>query len=440
MKRKSFPSVTLALGLIAGTLFAAPTEEREWTSTAGTKIRAMANAVADGEVELKTADGRVLKVPLDKLVATDREMLESHFEMAVSDTVGEGAAMAGGSGGEAASGLAHPLGAISGPISTPGDKSQYLVYLPQTLVEGRKAPVILYTGPGGGGKAIVNDFVPGAELCGWIVACSMNSRNGQDFPENHEYCEDSLKHLFETLPIDEDRVYFSGSSGGGATCLYNAGRIKHAGAMPMAAYMPGSTSVSGGNYFFINGATDYNRYTSANAVKNFGDASIQRFHPGGHGGKKDPTLFTEGMVWLNGRYLADEKNGSDDERLDYEAAVIEWIEQLKGSEPWRAYALALFLKEEYGISSANTGAVEAVVSDLGGDVANVQYADGLKAIDDFARKEFGDMGTGSKSEHTTAGIQSAARKLASEYSQASKIVEIANALAEPTVPIGGKKK
>jgi hypothetical protein len=50
---------------------AAPTAERDWTSTSGTKITAVAEAVTDGKVELVTSAGRRLTVPLDKLVEGD---------------------------------------------------------------------------------------------------------------------------------------------------------------------------------------------------------------------------------------------------------------------------------------------------------------------------------------------------------------------------------
>ena len=90
-----------------------------------------------------------------------------------------------------------------------------------------------------------------------------------------------MKHLIGSLPVDPQRVYFTGGSGGGAMSFYNAARIPSAGAMPHIGYIPDDTTLKGGDFFVINGATDYNRYTSAAAVKSFGKNAIHRFFVGG---------------------------------------------------------------------------------------------------------------------------------------------------------------
>lgn len=58
------------------------------------------------------------------------------------------------------------------------------------------------------------------------------------------------------------------------------------------------------------------------------------------------------MTWLNGRYLADNKSKSTltDARLDWEAAMIEWINGMKATEAHRAYYWARFLQDDYKIS------------------------------------------------------------------------------------------
>jgi hypothetical protein len=54
---------------------AAP-EERTWTDSRGRKVTGTLVGVAGGIVEIKNADGKVIKVPLKKLSAADQEFVE----------------------------------------------------------------------------------------------------------------------------------------------------------------------------------------------------------------------------------------------------------------------------------------------------------------------------------------------------------------------------
>ena len=85
--------------------------------------------------------------------------------------------------------------------------------------------------------------------------------------------------------------------------FYNASKMKAAGGMPHIGYIPQEVSAPSGHFFVINGTTDYNRYVSAQAVKILGKNAIHRFFVGAHQLGPD-WLCKEGMVWLNGKYLA----------------------------------------------------------------------------------------------------------------------------------------
>jgi hypothetical protein len=434
---QSLPLLTLTASLL---LFAAsastadPTEKRPWKSTAGTSITAQATGITNNQVSLTTTDGRTLSVPLDKLAVEDRTFLLKHFQIEPAPAPAPPASGNNPSTSTAtpASGLAHPLSQTIGPITT-SKNSQYLVYLPSSLKADRDAPLLFFTSAGGGNPKAIDLMTQGAEVNGWIVATSIESSNKLGFEENHRHTKNCLDHLFDTLPIDKDRVYFTGGSGGGATAFYNAGRINHAGAIPMIGYIPDGTTVSGGNYFVINGATDYNRYTSAHARKQFGSNAIHRFNPRGHS-KGPDWLIAEGMTWLNGRYLSGNSKELAGERLDFETSLINWIKQLQtNNEPWRAYDWALFLKDEYDISGPNEATVEQLVTQLAADPINHKYVEGLAELDEFSRSNLADHGTGSLMDHTTSGIQRAAEKLAADYAGVPHIEEVAQALAQPTV-------
>ncbi|MEM8955489.1 MAG: hypothetical protein AAGD22_15150 [Verrucomicrobiota bacterium] len=427
-----FFAVSLMLFLLffdgSPALYAAePTEERAWNSTAGTTITAKATRIENEVVTLITGDGRSIEVPLGKLSEADQAFVTNHFQ---DDPAAPPPATS--STGTPVADLAHPLGQTVGPITTP-EGSNYFVYLPTTLKSDRKAPLILFTNAGGGSAKIVDHMIEGAELNGWIAACSVESRNKNDTDDNHRHCRNAVEHLFATLPIDEDRLYFTGGSGGGAMSLRNASEMNHAGAIPMIGYIPSGATVSGGDYVVINGATDYNRYTSAHARKTFGDNAVHRFHPGGH--SKGPFwLMTDAMTRLNGRYLADKGKDLTEERTDFEASLINWIQKLRDSnEPWRSYEWALFLQEEYEISGPNQPTVQELVAELGADEINRKYVEGLAALDEFSEDQFSGVSTGSLMGHSTTSIQRAAEELAEKYAGIPHIEETAIALGKPTV-------
>ena len=424
--------LAILLTLSVSSLSAEPTEQRDWKSTAGTTITAEAVKVDGGKVTLKAADGREFAVPLDKFVEEDQEFLKEHFEIkppepgqpvASSSTVIE-------------EGLAHPVGTVSGPIDA-GGGSNYFVYVPKSLREGRKAPILFYNGASGGSAKTIQRYSEGAEVNGWILAASVESKNGPEHPEgNHEHTKRCLAHLLEALPIDEERVYFSGNSGGGAMSFYNALRIKSMGNMPFIGYSPDKKYPKGQYCYGIGGTNDYNRYLTASAVDEYGDQGMHRLGVGGHSNGPD-WLGDEGITWLNGRYLGDRRKETalDDERLDFEASMITWIRDLQGRSPYRAHYWCNFLQEDYEISGPNAEIVAGLFTELNADQNNVLYTEGVAAIDEFSEKYYASEGgsTGSQFNHTTSSIESAAGKLAAKYAGVPEIEDVAKKLGEPTV-------
>ena len=87
------------------------------------------------------------------------------------------------SGAEPATDLPHPQGEVVGPIDT-GEGAKYFLYLPKTLKKNQKAPLLFYTNSGGGNKANLNSITEGAELCGWIMAISVESKNQNTIDQN----------------------------------------------------------------------------------------------------------------------------------------------------------------------------------------------------------------------------------------------------------------
>ncbi len=119
---------------------AEPTEQRVWTSTNGKTVEGRVLGIKDGKAKLQRADGPMVVVSLNAFIPADRGFLKKHFE----DVAGGGDLQE--SGASAATGLPHPQGEIVGPIEA-GKTSNYMLYLPKSLKEGRMAP-LLFRGTG----------------------------------------------------------------------------------------------------------------------------------------------------------------------------------------------------------------------------------------------------------------------------------------------------
>lgn len=327
-------------------------------------------------------------------------------------------------------GLPCAQGKVVGPIED-GSGSSYFLYIPKSLPADRKIPLLFYTHSGGGSAGLLQEIVEGAELTGWIMAVSVQSKNELIVEDCVKYSKNSIEHIRKTLPVDENRIYFTGNSGGGAQAFRNATRINACGVMPNVGYIPSDCSAPSCDCFIMNGGWDYNRYPSAYARKNIGKAAIHRFYDGGHG-KAPDWLMVEGMVWLEGRYLTKKGRRVPEEQQFYEQSMISWINGLKQAEPYRAYYWAQFLQNELELSSENSAAVDELVRTLGNDENNRLYAEGINAIDELSLKTLSKFGAGSLHKHSDKSIVAACDKLLEQHKDVPLIGETLEALQKPT--------
>lgn len=393
---------------------APPTETRAWKSTAGTTLQAKANSIEDGTVIFEGAGGKIIKVPLDKLAAEDRKVLQDHFD--VKDAPAGIAAK-----------LAHPSGTTTGPIDAGGSK--YYVYLPKSLQAGGKYPMLFYTGSGGGDPGTLEQLKEGAEICGWIVACSVESSNqGTD---NLTHAKRCVAHLQKSLPLDPKRIYFSGNSGGAREAFLNSSELEGAGVLAQIAGAKPEELKKGCHYFFISGGYDYNRYGTSFSYAAVKRNAAIRFHADGHNNGPG-WMMTEGMVWLEAQWQRKVKD-TGASRARYETAALEWIANLKTTANHRAAWWASFFTSG-GMLPANQSKLAALQSELSTKPTNVAYIKGIADIEKLASDVLAEGPRYSPDcmEHTSPEIQKAADKLLAEHASTPWIKDVLEGIKKKT--------
>ena len=111
-------------------------------------------------------------------------------------------------------GAADARGRIIDSVVCRTDAAQsYALYVPSTYTQEKPWPVILCFDPGARGRTPVERFQAAAEKFGYVVAGSLNSRNGP-YEANIAAARAMLKDLGSRLRLDPGRVYSAGLSGG----------------------------------------------------------------------------------------------------------------------------------------------------------------------------------------------------------------------------------
>jgi hypothetical protein len=367
-----------------------------------------------GMVTLETAAGRVIKLELGLLIETDRALLNEHFGLKAA---------------AAPAAVLEPLGNVQGPVTAEG--SSYYYYVPKSLKPGRKVPLLFFTGSGNGNAGRLAVLREGAEVCRWIIAISVECKNGlpdEDYITHTKHC---LDHLIATQPIDKARLYFTGNSGGSRVAFTNSAKFKGAGVMAIiAGAQPGEISRNR-DYYFINGATDYNRSGSAISFKEAKSSSAFRFHPGSHN-DGPPWLQTEGMIWLESRWHARTK-GSGPDREDFEAAAMTWAESLVKDYDYRAAWWADYLTIS-GLLPKAQGRAALLTKEVGGKPTSRGYISGLKMIEELALDVIAEGPPFSPDcfEHTSPKIQKGVDKILVDHAETPWVKEILPALKNKT--------
>jgi predicted esterase len=406
-----------AVFAFAGGLHAAP---REWTDqSTGRKITAEFVSVLADQVTL-SINGKEYKLPVSRLSADDQAYLRivgdasAPAEMAKSEVT------------EMPKTTSVPA-KVMGPVDAGG--STYYYYIPTTLAPGTKAPVLLYTGAGGGDANTVKGMIEGAEICGWIAATNVESKNGADYPVNLAHIERSVKGLIANQPVDPAGLYFSGHSGGARMAFHANKNLNGKGVLGYIAGAEDDEISRAHRYFIVSGATDYNRYDTATTFADARKNSAYRMHTEGH--TNGPSwLMTEGMVWLQAMAYVDAKE-TGPRREAFEGRVIEWIEKTKGTASYRAAWWARHFKT-IGVSPKHSSKVAALDSELSASAENAAYIKGIGDIEDFAEGILAKVSEGSLKGHTTPEIQKKCDKMLADHATTPWIKDVLAALKNKT--------
>ena len=356
---------------------AEPTESREWKAKSGHTVEAKALAYADGKVQLEKTDGKKVAVPLDTFAEEDQDILRSHF--GIHDP---SAGPPPPAEGEAADDLGHPLGQPVADIACGGD-FHYHLYLPKSLRKGAKHPVLFVMSPGGGGPRGLKRYQQGAERNRWILALSKESKNG--FNGSQDAINAMIKHVTESLPIDEDRMYTTGFSGG-SRMAFSTSQVHKDIAGVIACGAGGDIGSSKQVVYGLCGSNCFNRTDMAAAARGYKSKDcVLRYFPGQHVWANDE-LCDDAITHLNGVFLIKNQSRYPDEFAHYTHEVAKLYKESKEQNPHRAFMWTSFLIDR----DVKAPDLEDIHDELENDPANKLYLEGFKEIGELAKKHLGD--------------------------------------------------
>lgn len=426
----------LFLLILALSLKAESIKERTWTSAVGSKIVATATHIEDGKVCLLTKKGKMFMLELSALSAADQALVKEHFY----DDLPEEDVPYEDSSSETQPDNSEPEASISktdiiGPIKAT-ETSSYYYYLPSTLPPGGKAPILFWTGAGESNADTLKRFTLAADLTGVALAASVEAKNQDStrtFAINNKHTAACLKHIGQTLPVDPERVFFSGSSGGGASAWYNASKLPSLGAMPFIAYIPrGASPPKTGLYYVAGGARDYNRYLSAQDAKKYAPRATHRIYTGAHT-MGEPQPARDGLIWLYTRHIMEARSQHSQEFSLYEKRLKKWITSLAENNSRLATYWTDFLLGDCALPSDLQSHITQLNQSLLKDTRNVEYLQARKAVEGYSEKHLaGISGRGSKKKHTTKRLQKSAAKLQKKFDAVPGVTEILTELGKPT--------
>jgi dienelactone hydrolase len=350
-----------------------------------------------------------------------------------------GAAAAPGDAGArrgAAAGAAElpcPPGVASEAIAAAGGKWTYHVYLPKAYAPARKWPVLFVMGPMGGTAGTLRRYTGGAELNGWILAVSVESRNG--FAQSQEAVLAMVQDVTSRLSTDPKRRYATGFSGGARMAFWLALKEKDfAGVLACGAGGAVEELSSKAAVYGLCGSNCFNRWDMACSFKGAGKNARLTFFVGNHAWA-DAEMVTRAMTWLNASHYGAVGTTSPasrtavflEEKKALMAKIAAQIDACAAADPERAYEWTLCLAR-----ADDAPETRARLQAMLQQPKVLAYAEGLKEMDRFVQKHFATSGGDYARNNGTKAALKDATELAAKYKDTS-LAPIFAKMGEPSV-------
>jgi predicted esterase len=211
-----------------------------------------------------------------------------------------------------------PTGKITEDLKCLGDPSQsYAVYVPSSYSPDRLWPVILAFDPAARGRIPVERYQAAAELYGYIVAGSNQSRNGS-WATSEAAIKAISRDVAERFVVDEKRVYTAGMSGGARVALAIAlSSPRIAGVIASSAGFPDSKPRKTARFpiFGTAGTEDFNYTEMRQMDRELTSPHRLRIFQGGHVWLSSE-VAVEAVEWLEVQAMKSGRAARDEAKID----------------------------------------------------------------------------------------------------------------------------
>jgi predicted esterase len=211
-----------------------------------------------------------------------------------------------------------PLGKISDDVKCSADPTQsYALYLPSGYSPDRLWPVILAFDPGARGRIPVERYQEAAEMYGYIVAGSNQSRNGS-WKTSEAAIKAISRDVAERFAVDDRRVYTAGMSGGSRVALAIAlASPRIAGVIASSAGFPDSKprKIVSFPIFGTAGTEDFNYSEMRQMDRELTSPHRLRIFNGGHVWLSSE-LAIEAVEWLEVQAMKSGRLPKDPAKID----------------------------------------------------------------------------------------------------------------------------
>src|SRR5258708_30082890 len=241
-----------------------------------------------------------------------------------------------------------PPGVVIPKVEVISDgKQSYALYLPSKYSSEKRWPIVYVFDPLARGQLALEQFRQAAELYGYIVAASNNSRNGP-WPPELEAANAVFRDTQERLSVDTARIYFAGFSGGARVssqlaqiCKCAAGVILSGAGFSFASQ---PTAEAKFVVFSAVGNTDFNYSEVIPLQEKLEKATLAhwlRVFEGSHEWAP-PSVLDEALAWFSVQSMKSQRGPRDDVFLGEQFAAVQ--QQALAIEKsadllaaWRAY-------------------------------------------------------------------------------------------------------